>query len=297
MSIRLSFSAAQRYLLSPMSYYLHYLARIRPIQLSSPLIFGAALDEGLNSLLIDKKEGLEPNLNKALNVFTLAFQYIEDNGKKLNLAYDFTSVKYSKADLDESLLTKWQKASGINQSWGSLLNKGLIMIQEYHEQALPQIQKVLAVQLEINLPNEQGDVLTGIVDFIAEIDGKRFIVDNKSTSVNYKADSADNSEQLHTYFEALRDEYNLDGIMYLTISKKIYKKKKPQVAIHFIPGTVSEEVMTKTFDNYEYVLQGIKNEQFDCSGMCRKTPWGCQYSGYCNTGDMSGLVVHEKRNK
>lgn len=300
--INLSFSASQKYLASPMSYFLHYIMRLRPAQLSSALIFGASLDVGINSLLIDKQEGRDPDLAKAKAIFCEEFCFQEVN-REVRCMYEEGLIKFSKADLDESLLTSEDRDSGLNLSWLSLNKKGQILIEEYYEQVLPRLEKVLTVQHEINLPNEQGDNLTGIVDFIAQIDGKIYLCDNKSTSIKYKENSASESEQLATYFEALKDEFKLDGVAYITISKKVLKQKLPRVNIQIIFGQISEELLNKTFHRYDDVLDGIKNERFPCTRNerdgCCSAPWPCSYVGYCRSGgeDLTGLIYHDERKK
>lgn len=282
-----------------MSYFLHYLLRLRPTESGSALFFGAALDEALNSLLNDKKEGRESNVEKAKAVFLKEFTMQTIDGVDRYL-YDPGVVKFSKADLDESLLTKEDRGSGLNLSWCSMNRKGQILIEEYAEQVLPRLEKVLLVQHEINLTNEAGDTFTGIVDLVAQIDGKVYLCDNKSTSITYAADSANESQQLATYYEALRDEYKLDGVMYITIPKKIRKRKMPRIDIKFIEGQIPDELIEKTFEDYDKVLDGVKNARFECTPeKCCSTPWGCDFQRYCRSGgkDLSGLKKHKERMK
>ncbi len=294
--IRLSYSAASKYLLSPFSYFAHYYLRLRQEQLGSALVFGSALDTGLNSLLEDKRDGLEPDLAKAKAAFCESFLSQEVNGEVVFL-YTEGVVKFSKADLDKDLLTDDDLACGLNKSWLSLNRKGQILIEEYYQQVLPRIEKVLLVQHEINLTNESGDAFTGVIDLVAQIDGKIYICDNKSTGVVYKPSSANESQQLATYYEALKDKYDIAGVAFITLSKTVLKRKKPRVDIRIIFGNVSEELIEKTFMDYDKVLTGIKNAEFKCSGECQRTPWGCCYKKYCESGgtDMTGLIYHEKR--
>lgn len=296
MAIKLSFSSCQRYMSSPMSYFLHYIAKIRPVDKGSALFFGSSVDEGLNSLLIDKMEGRSIDLEKAKNEFLKSFTITSFNGEDLNLSIPGV-VKFSKADYDESILTEEDRNSGLDQSWCSLKNKGFIIIEEFNEQVIPKLDKVLAVQLEINIKNETGDEFTGKTDFIAVIDGKTWLVDNKTTSVSYKASSASESGQLATYYDFLKDDYKLDGVMFITLSKTVLKRKKPRINIKFISGQISEELIQKTFEEFDAVLEGIKNKQFECSRNCLKNPWGCSYRSYCNSegSDLTGLVKLEKK--
>jgi hypothetical protein len=298
--MQLSFSACQKYLLSPMSWYLHYLLRVRPIQQGSALVFGSALDAGFNSLLQDKKDGVEVSLAKAKSEFNKVFG-----------ATNPKEIKYSKADYDtsslpldffpESMIVGSSTDRDIPIEWHCLKFKGHIMIEEYAEQVLPRIQEVYEIQKEINLTNEVGDTFTGIIDLIAKIDDKILICDNKSSSITYAQDSVANSEQLASYYEAMKNDYKLDGACYIVVSKKLRKVKLPRVQIDMIFGSIDENLIAKTFEGYEQVLYGVKNGRFECTrdqrDGCCSAPWGCAYKTYCvsNGTDMTGLKIEEKR--
>ncbi len=285
--MQLSFSAAQKYITSSLSWYLHYQLRLRPVQTGSALIFGSALDSGFNSLLLDKKSGNVPDLSLAFMEFDKELDSVKTE-----------DIKFSKADGD---------SSGLSLDYQSpkdcLRAKGYILIEEYAAQVLPRIQEVYEIQKEISLTNELGDTFTGIIDLIAKIDDKILIVDNKSTSVKYAEDAVVNSPQLASYYEAMRNEYKLDGACYITVSKKLRSKKLPRVQIDFVFGSIPEELIEKTFNEYEQVLSGIKQGQFSCSrdqaGGCCSMPWPCSYRSYCISGgiDMTGLKYAEERKR
>lgn len=294
MGLQLSFSACQRYILSPMSYYLHYLLRIRPIETGSALVFGSALDSAINVLLEARRDGREPSLDLARAMFDQVFAAIDPH-----------TIKYSKADYDSSMASDNDEPHPFDKSpppaWHCLQKKGHILIEEYFNQALPKLEKVLAVQKTISLKNEIGDEFTGVIDFIAQIDGKIWIVDNKSSSIKYAKDAVGESGQLATYFEAMKDEYELSGGLYIVIPKNLRKKKKPVVEIEFVFGEIREQLIEKTFNDYDNVLNGIKTGKFECTrsqrdGCCSK-PWGCSFKRYCESGgqDMTGLNFVEKK--
>jgi PD-(D/E)XK nuclease superfamily len=290
--IQLSFSAAQRYISSPMSFFLHYYLRLRPIELSSALVFGGAVDEALNDLLNAVKDGRMVDVSGAKRTFTEAFT--------LNGAVDMRikgNVKFSKADLDWDLLENIIVPDNHDPAWYSLNIKGKLIIEAYAEQVLPRLEKVLLVQHEIKLDNPDGDTFIGIVDLVAQIDGKVLILDNKTSSIKYADDAADTSEQLGTYYEALKDEYNIDGVGYIVIPKNIRKKKIPLVPIEIKLGNINEDILDKTFEMYEDVLRGIKSGDFRCTGNCKKSFWGCTYQKYCASGgsDLTGLKIEEKK--
>ncbi len=269
--------------------------RIRPVETGSALAFGSALDVGLNSMLGDLRDNREVSVERAKAMFDTEFA-----------GYDAGSIKYSKADEDRDVLT-----SGDLENIAAdpsiiipnlcLIRKGHILIDEYMTQVIPKIEKVYEVQKAISLKNELGDEFTGIIDFIAKIDGKIWIIDNKSSSIKYAKDAVGESGQLATYFEAMKDEYELSGALFIVIPKNIRKKKKPVVDIEFVYGAIPETLIEKTFQDYENVLSGIKTGEFPCSrsqrdGCCSK-PWGCSYRGLCESGgtDMTGLKYTEKK--
>lgn len=271
--------------------------RLRPTELSSALVFGGAIDEGLNTLLNAVKDGREPSLDLAKGVFEAA---LGSSGSSISNTVDHRIkgvVKYSKADLDWDLIKDVKIPEGHDPAWYSLCIKGRMIIDAYAVQVLPKLEKVLLVQHEISLDNELGDSLIGVIDLVAQIEGKVYILDNKTSSIKYAADAANISQQLGTYFEALKDQYKLDGVGFIVIPKNIRKKKEPLVPIEIKLGTVNEDILSETFQMYENVLAGIKSGDFRCSRNCCKQPWPCTYKKYCDSmgSDLSGLKYEEKR--
>lgn len=278
---------------SPLSYFLHYFMRLRPSDASSALVFGASIDTGINSLLCDMRDGREPSLERAKVLFDTEFG-----------AFEPSTIKYSKADSDESVLTEddknWLAKNDVPRANQCLKRKGYMILEAYVEQVLPKIEKVLLVQHEVALTNELGDSLIGIVDLVAQIGGQTYILDNKTSSIKYAEDSASISHQLGTYFEALKDEYKLDGVGYIVIPKNLRKKKEPRVPIEMKFGQVSEDILNETFEMYETALDGIKNGRFECGrnqkNGCCSNPWPCSYRRYCesNGTDLTGLKYVDK---
>lgn len=217
MGNKLSNSAVDRYLECSLCYKLHTIDRIRPVRQKSALLFGAALDSALNHLLLTK------NLEESKNIFKSQWEKV-----------DAMNTDFSKSDLDEELLNfydvKFQnpflKIEGSFPSWKSLLYKGMLFLDQYHEDILPKIKKVIAVQEPVSLKNTDGDEITGILDLIVEWkDGKTYLLDNKSSSVKYTSDSAKTGQQLPLYYYIVKEKYKLDGVGYIVLSKKINKNK------------------------------------------------------------------------
>jgi len=208
---RISHSAVDRYIECSLCFRLHYIENIRPVRKKSALLFGAALDKGLNHLLLTK------DLDEALDIFKEAWEKV-----------DVETTDFSKSDLDEELVN-WTGgiiSTNRSKSWHSLHVKGCLFIQQYHKDILPRIKRVIVVQEPISLKNTEGDEITGALDLIVEWeDGKIYLFDNKSSSVKYAPDSAKMGQQLPLYYYIKKDEYKLDGVGYIVMSKKINKNK------------------------------------------------------------------------
>ncbi len=273
--MRLSHSSKNLFNECSFKWYNHYMRKLRSTEESSPLFFGAAVDSGLNTLLETR------DLEQALIQFRAAWLKIRDE----------QNIKYSKSDLQEELIKDLEPRNDKDKSWLSLNEKGKILITEYNEQVMPHISEVIKVQLDQILKNETGDELIIKTDFIAVYKGQRILFDNKTSSVNYDANSVQESAQLATYWEALKEEYKLDACGYIVLPKKINKRKKPAIEIKIIIDKVKEETIENTFKEYEYVLSSVKEARFEknleaCQGIYGK----CIYYQYCRTGDTKGLV-------
>ena len=267
--MRISHSALQTYLECPYKYFLHYLRKLRPIDEKSSLLFGAAIDTGLNHLLETR------NLIEAKEQFLIHWD-----------KYRYKKVQYSKADLEEHLV---EDEPG--NTWLSLRRRGLILLEEFDAQVMPRLKKIIAVQVNRTIKNDDDDELIVKCDFIAEWeDGIVTLFDNKTSTVKYAEDSVRNSEQLAIYYEQLKYEYNLERCGFIVIPKKINKKKLPRVDIKVILDNVSEETLDKTLASYDEVLYNIKAAQFEQNKSSCIGKFGrCPYYLYCHSGSLKGL--------
>lgn len=274
--MRISFSAMSKYKECPYSYFLHYFRKVRSVDNKSSFAFGSAIDEALNKLLTTK------DLDEAIYEFGLKWHEVKGQ-----------NIVYTKADLEEHLLTKEQLGlSKQEQSWHSLMHKGKIFLTEFNAQIMPQIKKVIAVQVEEYIKNSTGDELQIKADFICEWkDGRILLVDNKTSSVKYADDSVETSEQLATYFDPLQERFGLTACAYVVIPKKTNKKKLPPVQIDVIIGEVKEETIEATFKTFETVMNGIKEAKFERNwNNCLNKYGKCVYYNLCHNNDMTGLV-------
>lgn len=292
MTFRVSHSAKDKYLGCPYSYYLYYNLKIKEEKKKSAFAFGASLDEGLNTLLDPETfnhELMDELLSKAKDKFLEEWEKHKDD-----------ALKFTKADLDLSLLTEEEQAlPSHEQNWLSLKYKGILMLEAYVEQAVPKIKRVLSVQEFISIKNETDDELVGVIDLIVEWeDGRLLLIDNKTTSVTYNKKNIDESEQLATYEEAVLDKYNLDGIGYIAIHKNFRKKKLPKVRIQILTGEITEELHNKTFKKYDTVINGLRAGKFHKNyENCINKFGKCPYYNFCRNGSMEGLIDMSKEKK
>jgi hypothetical protein len=289
MGISLSYSACQKYLTSPFSYFAHYFLRLRPKDKGYSLFYGAAIDEALNFLLKQKmnNEPLDPFM--ACSIFCKF--WTEQDGLKL---YEPGVLKFPKSSYDKHL---YKEEADLDKNWVCLRELGYLTIQAYIDQVMPKIVEVYMVQERISMKNADGDEFTGLVDFVAKFDdGKVRLCDNKSSSVKYEGNSASESQQLATYVEALKDRIKIEGVAFVVIPKKARSQKEPRVPITIIYGEISEELIDQTFHQFDHVLEGIKSAQFPCTPeICCAQFWGCDYQRFCKSGgkDTTGLQYLE----
>lgn len=286
--MRLSHSAKELYTQCPMKYKLHYIDNKRSIRTSSALVFGSALDEALNELLLTK------NCAASEFVFTQKWNECKDN----------YVVDFFKSDADASLLTL-QQAELIDQEedpekkwhklcWYSLFQKGRAMLSAYNEEIMPKIKSVIKVQEPINLVgqdddgNDSEDHISGIIDFIGEVELSTgevvtAIIDNKTTSQPYPKNSVETKEQTALYASAN------PSIEYVGFATMI---KKPPFKTQLIVGKPPKELMESTLNKFVEVLNNVKEKKFDkniknCFAFGQK----CVYYSYCNGGEFDGNII------
>lgn len=182
-------------------------------------------------------------------------------------------------------------------SWHSLVEKGKLMVDTYRKVILPQIDTVESIQKNISIKNEDGDEITGLIDFTAKFSGDSnvYICDNKSSSKPYTAESVKESFQLATYCEA----EGVNTAAYVVMEKKLFKKDKDNIVngirASIIKDVVPEIQLQKTFDRFESVVYNVQQGKFpkntdSCFAFGRK----CEYFGVCNYNDYTGLTKLEQ---
>lgn len=102
--MKLSFSQLNKFNSCARSYKHYYQDRLREKTASSFLVFGNAMDQALNAILLDLKKNKKVTANY-LDIFDKTFEYCEINKRKYK-AIDCILLGYSKNDFVEDLLTK-----------------------------------------------------------------------------------------------------------------------------------------------------------------------------------------------
>lgn len=349
------------------SYKLHYQQKIRTTVHTGALAFGSALDTALNELLLPTGKDAYTIFT---NEFTYGFinnekvylpthsnmvyantdydgellttedkNVIKDfcENKKLDFIdndvdniYATLKLKKTTSGFDSLSLVEKEVYNYIN--WLSLKRKGNLMLDAYQKKVIPKLDSVLAVQEKIQLINDSGDEVTGIVDLVATVNGEVIILDNKTSASEYEADSVITSPQLSLYVHALKNKYKTNKAGYIVLRKQIKKNRikicssclndgsssraktcdaiinnkrcgaewnetiSPEVMIQFIVDEIPKKLEEMVVDNYELVNHAIKNNVFTKNfNSCNNTYGGkCPFYNLCHKGSMQGLVDLKK---
>ena len=254
--VRLSHSAVNKYLVCPKEYQLHYIEKLRSKNQSSALLYGSAIDAALEELVKSR------DINNSLSVFNYNWQVQEIN-KILTELRLLTTINYSSRDIDLDLLesedfvsineelgkgasfkiddivqkkkektflylTKKEKMLINYTSWLCLKRKGILMLQKAKEIIDENMIELLGTQVKVELENDQGDTSIGYADLVVRWKGydKPIVMDFKTSSPDYKADSVRTSPQLSGYVLGLSGQFeNTDLGGYIVLNKNILKNK------------------------------------------------------------------------
>lgn len=251
---KLSYTQIASYTQCGQKFNLHYNQNKRNRFQGSALVFGSALDVGLNKLLLTR------NVDDAIKAFDKALEHQFINGKSVPVA-SCLDILYSESDFDHELLQPedFEKLKRFTQdvveqykclieakkdkgfknleeqdklffnyaNFLSLRRKGHVMIKSYNDKIMPKILEVKAVQHKAVMMSSDGDELVQYVDLIVVWeDGSVILFDNKTTSKAYSEDSAKTSQQLISYYYQNKEDFGLTAIGYITMNKHIIKNKK-----------------------------------------------------------------------
>jgi len=259
---RLSHSQLNRFSQCGVSYKHYYKNHIRPNVQSAALLFGSALDNALNELLLPKgkktpeeifmESFLNAKINDTITYIPTATNIVYANAdfdEELLQPEDYATINQLVvdeelfADNDDyvekvSLLKKKKEAAGFDSftlkeksfynymNWVSLMRKGLLMLSAYREKVLPLIVKVHTVQKMVEMNNHDGDSIVGYVDLVAEVKDQGIVIlDNKTSAMAYEEDAALTSAQLALYMHILYDTYKTRKVGYIVLRKNVKKNR------------------------------------------------------------------------
>lgn len=261
--LRISHSQKDQFLNCPYSWFVSYMLYIRREKTGSALPFGIAFDESQEIIL------LENDYEKAKKHFINKWTHPELNGVEfahLDKLPDVNNkVHYYKSDRDESLF----KDAEIITAHESLMRKGLIMLEQWANEFVPLVRKVIVVQKKVEVKNNIGDIISGKVDLIAEMSqnfteapGAVILWDGKTSSKAYSKNKIETEgEQLAVYNFALEEEYGIDLVGYHVTEKKM-RVKDPRTRIQMLVGKVPDELLQKTINQYDQMSLQIKQAYF-----------------------------------
>lgn len=367
---RLSHSQVRMYTECSLKYKYHYKDRLRSKYTSGALLFGSALDSALNKLLKNKDldasiktfeesflkqeiNGKEEYLPESSLVVYAERDFDKDllededyrtyeevkkkyfNTKEFDLLKDHSYVSGVKKEKGFVALDDNEKKLYSIINWLSMRRKGHIMINSYFKDIIPRIKNVVCIQKEIELVNEQGDSVTGFLDLVVDWeDGNRYLLDNKTSTIQYVKDQAMRNQQLILYYHSEKEELKLNGVGFLVLYKTIIKNKtkkcsvcgnngtgkqhrtcdaivnndrcngkwiekiRPEANIEVILNQVSstaEDLVIQTFDSAN---KGIHDQNFGPNlEACNKNGIICPYFNKCWFNKDEDLIKVEEKSK
>lgn len=277
--MKISNSRLDLYNLCPRKYKYSYIEKLRTPTVYSSLVFGKAIDEALNYILICKKDNKKINQNKALKIF---LDKLDDWDKSFKFEFYKKEVPKEALELNDP-----DKLMAVLERFKTI---GKAIIQTYIEDVLPKFKRIIDVQLERKVQNQEQDELTMVIDFIAELeDGRIVLMDNKTTSSTTSYRDVKNSQQLALYSE----HFDVKYCGYLVLNKEINKEGKVDWEL-----IVDEPLETKRADVYTDLvktLDKIKNQEYNknekaCFSFGRK----CEFYSYCKFGNAQNIIKEDE---
>jgi len=324
--LRLSNSQINTYTDCNFKWYLDKVKKLRPNWKGSALIFGSALDNAVEHILL-KKEG------SPYDTFIDTLSKFDVNGTPKELPRDILDVRFFAGDIDINIITTSQMdiigaycdSIGIDMpevdefllfckqqrknktalskpeqklfnflAYQTMLTKGAMLLEKLSEWIDENVVEVHSVQKKISIENENGDSFIGFLDFIVTMkNGKKVLIDLKTSSnpsSYYPQQSASESIQLGIYSQ----EECVPDVAYLVADKKI-RVREPKVRLSFIEGIITEEHLDNIFGKIEKYTTEIKEkleigeEAFSKNLDSCVNFGGCEFFNYCKKGDIKGL--------
>jgi CRISPR/Cas system-associated exonuclease Cas4 (RecB family) len=186
----LSHSRISRYLLCPEQYRLYYVERLRPRRYTASLVFGGAIHQALATFF---RTGADP---------AESFAALWKEAALLELRY------------------------GVRETWKRLDQTGRALLAKFVAEELARISNVSAMEQVFELcVTGIEESFIGVIDLVAHIDGKKTVVDFKTSGSTYAEHEGRLSDQLTAYQLAEPDAQQ----MALCV---LVKTKEPKIEWH-----------------------------------------------------------------
>jgi hypothetical protein len=214
----LSYSRINKYLHCPEQYRLYYVENLRSKIASANLVFGQVIHQSL-SLLFTKQ-------GDPLKHFQDQWNLMKDVG-----------LDYGK-----------------KESWGKLETVGQKLLEEFIQKELPRFGKIEASEKAFKLKITGLELwFVGFIDLIAELDGKRTVVDFKTSASEYQKHEVILSDQL-TAYKLAEPEVKTSALCVLV------KTQEPKIKWYKADRTAPE--MMEFLAKVDYVAQEIVAGRF-----------------------------------
>ncbi len=250
---KLSKSACEKYMQCPASFDYHYNQKIRPIKVGSPLVFGSAVDNALNAILL-RTGSWVAEFQKAFNEVPLGDMVPHHSDFDWDLVEEIDKPQILEAikaegykgddvnDVSTKLIRKYVNGESLSENQNKVVDliarfclkaKADLFFQAYVRDVLPNIEKVYNVQ------KESGP---GYLDATVEWKGiGKVIIDHKTSGKRYPDNAVEYSAQLAMY--AAEEKINL--VAYVVFLKAI---RKNRIRTCSTCGVVSNNNRIKTCD-------------------------------------------------
>jgi PD-(D/E)XK nuclease superfamily len=361
--VKISHSKVNTYIECPQKFKYIYIDKLRPTSKNASLYFGSAIDLAVQEYLHDMKSDWKSKFEKHwltandqgrfINLYdSLEIDYsYKDFDKDLLTDEDIKIAEASQKELLPSFQGDWLEAKEYvttrkkqrahvhftnnehryfnRLSWLSMKRKGILMTQAFVEQIGPKIKKVLMVQKRVQITSDNGDILTGYVDMVLDIEDHGVVIfDLKTAAQEYDPLQTLTSQQLGIYASILGAELNTYKVGYIVLLKNIEKDKekicsvcghkgegshkkcdaeingkrcngewnlqlKLNGRVQVLTEELTEENMQAILDTVGGVTHAIKENLFYRNSNSCLEYGGCPYAALCWKGKMDGLVKDE----
>src|SRR5262249_54229100 len=214
----LSHSRINRYLLCPEQYRFYYIENLRLKFPSASLVFGQVVHQALADLFNKKSDPID------------FFLRTWGELKEVKLSY------------------------GKKQTWEKLQASGQGLLQKFVNEELGRISHVRAVEKKFELNITGIDLpFIGIIDLVAEVEGKNTVADFKTSASDYEEHEAPLSDQLTAYQLAAPEA---EQVAYWVL----VKTKDPKIEWH--ASSRSPGQLVEYISKVGYLAKEIKSGNF-----------------------------------